>query len=75
MSKSIEPKDGRDALDDMFKKMYPNNTLRIIPNKCNRPYQENNYSILNEIIEAKLKNKAIPLTLRKRMLYEHAIAS
>lgn len=68
--------DGRDALDKMFKKMYPSSTISIItPCKCTRSESDFGESVLNNIIKNKIENKALPLTLRKRMLYEQARAS
>ena len=76
MKASEEPQDGRDSLDIMFQKMYPNSNLSIVsPAKCTRPSANVKDSVLNDIIQSKIENRALPLALRKRMLYERSIAS
>lgn len=76
MNKLQNLNDGRDALDMMFEKMYPNSSLKILsPCRCTRPEQNINDSVLDSIIQKKIENKALPLALRKRMLYEQARAS
>lgn len=68
--------DGRDMLDMMFERMYPNSSLKIaIPNRCTRPERDIGERVLDNIIQSKIENKALPLALRKRMLYEQARAS
>lgn len=77
MKNAILGCDGRDALDLMFEKMYPNsNNLNIItPSRCTRPETNISDSVLNGIIQQKMETKALPLAMRKRLLYEQAINS
>lgn len=76
MKNAILECDGRDALDLMFEKMYPNTNLSIItPNKCTRPNAGQNDKILSDIIQQKMQTKALPLAMRKRLLYEQAMCS
>ena len=76
MNELSEESDGRDALDSIFEKMYPKSSIKnITPDKCERADFEKNESILNEVIKTKIENKGLPITLRKRLLYERAIAS
>ena len=68
--------DGRDLLDEMFEQMYPNSDLKmIIPNRCTRSKCDAEESVLDNIIQSKIQNRALPLALRKRLLYEQARAS
>ena len=69
--------DGRDALDLMFEKMYPNSTsLNIIsPARCTRPDADNSDKILSDVIQKRMETKALPLAMRKRLLYEQAMCS
>lgn len=75
MSNAVLECDGRDALDLMFKKMYPNqNSFSIItPSRCTRPSVENNDGILTEIIQKKMETKAMPISMRKRLMYEQSL--
>ena len=67
--------DGRDALDMMFERMYPNSNYAsiVMPNKCTR--RDSGESILVDIIKQKMETTALPLTMRKRLMYERAMAS
>ena len=68
--------DGRDLLDMMFEQMYPKSSLKIaIPNRCIRTERDIGESVLDNIIQNKIENRALPLALRKRLLYEQARAS
>ena len=76
MKNAILECDGRDALDLMFEKMYPNTKLNIItPNRCTRPDAGQSDKILSDIIQQKMQTKALPLAMRKRLLYEQAMHS
>ena len=76
MKNTILECDGRDLLDLMFEKMYPNTNLNItIPNRCTRPDAGQSDKILSDIIQQKMQTKALPLAMRKRLLYEQAMCS
>ena len=76
MKNAILECDGRDVLDLMFEKMYPNTNLNIIiPNRCTRPDAGQSDKILSDIIQQKMQTKALPLAMRKRLLYEQAMCS
>ena len=67
--------DGRDLLDRMFERMYPNSISIVSPSRCTRPDNNPGEKILVDVIKNKIENKAMPLAMRKRMLYEQALAS
>lgn len=77
MSKFDFECDGRDLLDKMFESMYPKSeTLRIVaPSRCIRAENTVSDSVLTGIIQQKIENKAMPIAMRKRLLYEQALAS
>ena len=71
-----ESTDGRDLLDLMFCEMYPNSNIITIsaPKRCTDPNSNTSDKILSDIISQKIETKTLPLTLRKRLLYEQALA-
>ena len=76
MSTKINFSDGRDALDSMFEKLYTVGDIGIVaPCRCKRSETDICDSVLTNIIKQKIENKAVPLVMRKRMLYEQARAS
>ena len=69
--------DGRDVLDLMFEKMYPNSDYDCIvtPGRCTRPDNNPADKILVDIIQQKMESRPLPLAMRKRLLYEHSVVS
>lgn len=69
--------DGRDVLDLMFEKMYPNSNIDtlVTPSRCTRPDNDPAERILVDIIQQKMETKPLPLAMRKRLMYEQSVAS
>ena len=72
-NKSIE----NDSLDKIIKDLYVKHICSPIVQKTNRIVNNIDCraeSTLSDIIENRIKQKPLPLALRKRLLYEQAIA-
>ena len=69
--------DGRDVLERLCFDVFDDLELRpIIPSRCE---QEMAYSrmdsVLVDVIQQRIKVKAVPISMRKRLLYEQSLAS
>ena len=75
MSKRIN-QDGRDALERLCKDLFDD---EINVSLSLRIEQENQYermdSVLVELIQIRVQAKAVPMSMRKRLLYEQSLAS
>ena len=69
--------DGRDALERLCKDLFDDLELR--PVTPLRQEQEVPYSrmdsVLADVIQKRIQVKAVPISMRKRMLYEQSLAS
>lgn len=69
--------DGRDALERLCKDLFDDLELR--PVTPLRQEQEVPYSrmdsVLADVIQKRIQAKAVPISMRKRMLYEQSLAS
>lgn len=78
MSKSLRKcQDGRDALDLLSLDLFGDNDIGLV-RPTRRKNAEINYrldSTLVELISERVKMKAVPLAMRKRLMYERALAS
>ena len=78
MSKSlIKCQDGRDALDLLSMDLFGDDDIGLL-----RPTRRESTDInarldstLTDVISQRMKTKAMPLAMRKRMMYERALAS
>ena len=66
--------DGRDALDLMVADIFPDsNIISITAPRRQCVESRISDSVLNEIIQQKIETKALPLTMRKRMMYQQSL--
>lgn len=77
MSKIKIESDGRDALERLCKDLFEEDDLKIIP-----PYrkeQEFVYtrmdSVLSSVIQQRIATRAVPISMRKLLLYNQSLAS
>ena len=77
MSKMRIGQDGRDALERLCIDLFDDFDLR--PVTPMRQEQEIPYSrmdsVLTDVIKQRIQAKAVPISMRKRMLYEQSLAS
>ena len=77
MSKMRIGQDGRDALERLCSDLFDDFDLR--PVTPMRQEQEIPYSrmdsVLTDVIKQRVQAKAVPISMRKRMLYEQSLAS
>ena len=69
--------DGRDALERLCKDLFDDFELRpVAPTRSEQemPYSRMD-SVLVEVINNRIQAKAVPISMRKRMLYERSLAS
>ena len=66
MSKLNFNEDGRDLLDKMFEKMYPNSISIASPSRCTRPNNNPSEKILVDVIKNKIEmvNNAVDVGVR-----------
>ena len=76
MSKMKIDQDGRDVLEQMCKEMFNIDENLILPLRSARRMDLSKIdSVLVDVIQEKIPSKLVPISMRKRMLYEQSIAS
>ena len=67
--------DGRDALDSLFAEIYPESCIITIsmPDRSLTIRDIEADRAIEEVIQKKVTSKAIPLTLRKRLMYSQSV--
>ena len=70
-------KDGRDDLDLIIQKLFDDDNLIEfqVTRRDIKPIETRGESALTELIENKIQTKALPLALRKRLMYERALSA
>ena len=70
--------DGRDALERLCKDLFDDD-LDLVPITQVKQNQESSFSrmdsVLSVVIKQRIDTKAVPISMRKRMLYERSLAS
>lgn len=77
MSKFKINPDGRDALERSCRDLFGDFeivTLTVMRTEQEGPYTRMN-SVLAEVIQQRIQTKAVPISIRKRLLYEQSLAS